>query len=469
MYHLLPFRFTTLLNKSTELIVNEVGDYLLVPSGTVSRIVQKQLSTTEELYKDLIASFFISSDPIPKLIDIYATRLRTKKSFLDAFTSLHIFVLTLRCNQNCIYCQASSKECLKNEYDIKIADLKSAIDLMFQSPSSDFTMEFQGGESSLVPDLLLYAINYSKERNIDQKKRITYVLCTNLIDVNDNILYICKEHNILISTSLDGPEYLHNKNRGKNESYKKVVEGIKKCRNVLGIDKVSALMTTAIDSLKYPTEIVDCYITNGFKSIFLRPLNPYGYTNGNVDWDDYIGQFINFYKIALAYIIDINKKGFFFVEEFTTILLQKILTPFSVGFVDLQSPSGIINSVAVYNYDGYVYASDESRMLAEQNDLSFRLGHVSEEYSSIFYGKKAQELAKIWCTEYIAGCSDCVFLSYCGADPVRNHTLQGDSYGFRPNSLFCKKHKAILYHIFSLIDEKEQEVMPIFKSWIRHE
>ncbi len=198
MYHLLPFRFTTLLNKSTELIVNEVGDYLLVPSGTVSRIVQKQLSTTEELYKDLIASFFISSDPIPKLIDIYATRLRTKKSFLDAFTSLHIFVLTLRCNQNCIYCQASSKECLKNEYDIKIADLKSAIDLMFQSPSSDFTMEFQGGESSLVPDLLLYAINYSKERNIDQKKRITYVLCTNLIDVNDNILYICKEHNILI-------------------------------------------------------------------------------------------------------------------------------------------------------------------------------------------------------------------------------------------------------------------------------
>ncbi len=107
-------------------------------------------------------------------------------------------------------------------------------------------------------------------------------------------------------------------------------------------------MTTAIDSLKYPTEIVDCYITNGFKSIFLRPLNPYGYTNGNVDWDDYIGQFINFYKIALAYIMN-NKKDFF-VEELQQYITKNSNAIFSC-FVDLQSPSGY-KQVAGYNYDG---------------------------------------------------------------------------------------------------------------------
>ena len=45
-------------------------------------------------------------------------------------------------------------------------------------------------------------------------------------------------HDIQISTSLDGPRELHNKNRprpGKN-SYEKTIEGIKKSREVLGIN-----------------------------------------------------------------------------------------------------------------------------------------------------------------------------------------------------------------------------------------
>ena len=83
------------------------------------RIINRQLNKQEDIYKDLIVNFFISEHPIPELIDNMATRLRTKKAFLDSFTSLHIFVLTLRCNQNCIYCQASSKESSETKYDMK--------------------------------------------------------------------------------------------------------------------------------------------------------------------------------------------------------------------------------------------------------------------------------------------------------------------------------------------------------------
>lgn len=125
-------------------------------------------------------------------------------------------------------------------------------------------------------------------------------------------------------------------------------------------------------------------MSNGFNNIFLRPLNPYGLALNNTNWETYFDKFIEFYKSALNYIIDINIQDRFFVEEFTSILLRKILTPFTTGFVDLQSPSGIINSVIVYNYDGYVYASDESRMLAEYNDYTFKLGHVTDRYESIF-------------------------------------------------------------------------------------
>ena len=58
MYYLLPFRFERLKDK--EIIVNEVGDYLIIDRNTVDRIVGRKISPDEELYKDLITSFFIS-------------------------------------------------------------------------------------------------------------------------------------------------------------------------------------------------------------------------------------------------------------------------------------------------------------------------------------------------------------------------------------------------------------------------
>jgi His-Xaa-Ser system radical SAM maturase HxsB len=329
-------------------------------------------------------------------------------------------------------------------------------------------MEFQGGEPTLIPHLIRFAVEYAEEINLTEKRIITYVLCTNCVNLTDETLFICKQYNILISTSLDGHSTLHNSNRGKKDSYEKVIAGIEKARVNLGKDKVSALMTTSIEALNYPKEIIDTYIQYDFHSVFIRGLNPYGLAVDNTNWGEYNKRFIDFYKQALEYIIEINKRGEFFVEEFTTFILRKILTPFPIGFVDLQSPAGIINSVVVYNYDGYVYASDESRMLAETQDYTFRLGHISEKYEDIFYGRKAQEIAKIWATECIAGCSDCAYHSYCGADPVRNYSTQGDMYGHRPTSMFCKKHKEIIDYLFLLLTEREDEVLPIFKSWINN-
>lgn len=463
-YYLLPFYFRRLNHK--EILVNEVGDYIVAPQGTVERIVYRKIEEKEDLFHDLLANYIISLTPIPDLIDIYAVRLRTKKSFLDGFTALHIFVLTLRCNQNCVYCQASSQKenaCYK---DMQVEDLRKSVELMFKSPSQHLTMEFQGGEPTLTPHLIRIAAEYASQINLTQKRELTFVLCTNCVNLTDEVLEICKQYNILISTSLDGPATLHNRNRGKNDSYEKVIAGIEKARTLLGMDKVSALMTTSIEALQYSKEIVDSYIENNFHSIFIRALNPYGLAVENTNWEDYNSRFIDFYKTTLEYILEINKKGVFFVEEFACLILRKILTPFPIGFVDLQSPAGVINSVIVYNYDGYVYASDESRMLAEKQDFTFRLGKISDTYENIFYGEKSQKISQTWSNECLAGCSNCSYQSYCGADPVRNYSTQGDMYGHRPTSLLCKKYKSIIDYIFLLLMERENEVLPIFKSWI---
>lgn len=463
-YRLLPFDFTRISNH--EVLVNEFGDMLVVPDGTVQNIINRTL-ILDDIYKSLVANYFISENLIPSTMDIYASRLREKKHFLDDFTALHIFVITLQCNQNCVYCQASSR----NEQSIHCTMSKEvmarSIELMFHSPAPILTMEFQGGEPSLHPELIQYGIEKAEELNESAKRELRYVLCTNCVHLTDEMLDICRKYKVLISTSLDGPEWLHNANRGKTDSYAKVVAGIQKARDILGFDAVSPLQTTSMLSLDHPIEIVDEYVRLGFHGLFLRALNPYGLASDNEDWFSYTDRFITFYRTAFEHIIDLNKQGVFFVEDFAVIVLRKMLTPFCTGFVDLQSPAGIINSVLVYNYDGYVYASDESRMLAENGDYTFRLGSVFDKYEDIVYGPKVQHIAQLWANETLAGCSDCALRNYCGADPVRNYSTQGDMYGFRPTSMLCRKNKAIIEYLISLLIERKEEVLPIFKSWLQ--
>jgi len=469
-YFLLPFRFHR-INDEKEVLVNEVGDHLLVPSGTVHDIVNRLLSkeNNSELYGDLIANFIISETQIPALIDILATRYRTKKSFLDNFTALHLFVVSLRCEHTCHYCQVSRVTQDKDKFDMSRKHIDKGIEFMMQSPNHFLTMEFQGGEALLAFDNVVYAVEQAKELAIKYNKDITYVICTNLAVITEDILDYCKQNSILISTSLDGPAFVHNGNRKRpgNNSYELTVKGLDLSRDILGKEKVSALMTTTNLSLDHPIAIVEEYYNRGFRNIFLRPISPYGFAVKNEKKNKYeTERFLSFYKIALNRIIEYNLNGEFFSEDYATIILRKILTPFPVGYVDLNSPTGSITNAIVFNYDGAIYASDESRMLAEMQDFKFRLGHLdTNSYEEVFYGTAAQEIVERGINESIPGCSDCAFQSYCGADPIHNHATQGDMIGYRPTSSFCQKNMEVIRHLIELMDN-DLRIRKIFENWI---
>lgn len=468
-YRLLPFRFHR-ISLEKELIVNEVGDFLMLATGTFEKIVNKQIDKHKEpeLYGDLISNFFISEEIIPPLIDVLATRYRTKKHFLNYFTGLHIFVISLRCEHTCHYCQVSRVTQNRDKYDMSIQNIDKGISLMFKSPNPHITMEFQGGEALLAYDNIKYAIEKSEKIAAQIGKKITFVVCTNLALITEEILFYFKEHKVLVSTSLDGPKQVHDSNRLKPHasSYDLAIKGIELSRSVLGHDQVSALMTTTRLSLDYPIEIVDEYFNRGFQGIFLRNISPYGFALRTEKSRYDTEKFINFYKKALDRILEYNFQGHFFTEDLARIFLTKMLTPFNVGFVDLQSPAGLINGVVVFNYDGGVYATDESRMLAEQNDYTFKLGTLDDSYEEIYFGKKAQEISQVWSNEALAGCSECAFQQYCGADPVHNHATQNDMYGYRPGSDFCQKNMEIIRYLFELM-ESDNKVKKVFESWVK--
>jgi His-Xaa-Ser system radical SAM maturase HxsB len=345
-----------------------------------------------------------------------------------------------------------------------------ALALVFRSPSPSIKIEIQGGEPLLAFDRIRYIVERAEAMNVEAQRDLTFVIATNLALLSDAVLDFCKEHRVLISTSLDGPADLHNRNRPRlgGDSYERTIEGIERVRSVLGRDQVSALMTTTEASLGRVTDIIDEYVRSGFREIFLRPLSPYGFAVRTKSFQAYSADaWLDFYFEGLDYILELNKTGFFFVERYASIILGKMLTPLESGYVDLRSPAGIGIAALVYNYDGDVYASDESRMLAEMGDKTFRLGNVHRDsWEQLMTSEELLAPLEESYAGSVPMCSDCAFQPYCGSEPVFHHATQGDFVGHKPSSSFCARNMAIIRRLVDLL-ESDRDARRILNSWLR--
>jgi len=468
-YQILPFRFDRL--KENVFLSNEVGEHLYLTSEDFSRFIEHKLTSNDKSFNDLKSKQIIAENNLDDVIEMLATKYRTKKHFITQFTSLHMVVASLRCNSNCSYCQVSKKDLSDVSFDMTKRTAKKVVEKIFESPSNSIKIEFQGGEPLLNFEIIKYIIDKAEWTNIFKRKNLEFVICTNLTSIDEEMLKWLKGHKVYISTSIDGPKELHNLNRPLHDienSYDLVIEKIKLCEQYLKKKSVAALMTTTSHTIKHFNEIIDKYIEIGFESIYLRSLNPYGFAKRDKHILAYpMNDFIEYYKKGLDYIIEINKKGTFFVEGYATILLTRILTPFSTGYVDLQSPAGIAIAGVIYDFDGDVYVSDEGRMLASVGDKTFRIGNVeSNTYQEIFNGDYLHNLIENSVAESLPECATCAYLSYCGADPVRNYSEQGDVVGNRTISEICNKNKSIIKHLFYLLAKKDKDIEKIFWSWI---
>lgn len=445
-----------------------VGEYCLVSDQELINIIEKKLPSNSTLYSDLKAKHIIRAGSELAPVDLLALKIRTKYSKLPNFTNLHLFVVTLRCDHSCPYCQVSRQSEDRRSFDMTLEVADRGLEFVFKSPNPAVKIEFQGGEPLLNFDVIKHVVLRAKEINKLHGKDLQFVIATTLSLVTDEILLFCKEHQILLSSSLDGPEALHNKNRprpGKN-SYQKFVEGLGRAREAVGFHNVSALMTTTEESLKSPRLIIDEYLKHGFSGIFLRALSPYGFAIKTKKFMAYDAErWFEFYKEGLDYIIDLNKNGVDFTEQYSAIILSKMLNPVDTGFVDLMSPSGAGIAAIVFNYDGYVYPSDESRMLAEMGDYSFRLGHLlRNSYEEIILSDALLDALESTFTQSVPMCVDCAFEPYCGADPVYHHAIHGDVVGRKPESAFCQKNMMLFKHLISLM-ETDKETKALFLKW----
>jgi len=466
-YQLLPFRFER-LDKTDLVLTNAVGEFVFLDADKLDTLVNGELDPLDPDFQHLRSHHIIRMPDDLAPLELLALKTRTQLNHLSNFTNLHLFVVSLRCDHSCQYCQVSRQSENKAAFDMSVETADKALDLVFRSPNPAIKIEFQGGEPLLNFELVMHVIKKAEERNLTEKRDLQFVVTTTLALVTTEILEYCRDHKVYLSSSLDGPEDLHNKNRPRpgKDSYKKFIEGLKQARDIVGIDSVSALMTTSPSSLTRVKDIIDEYLKLGFHEIFLRHLSPYGFALKTKSYQSYtVDKWLDFYREGMDYILSLNKSGIPFVEQYSSIILTKMLSSNDPGFVDLMNPSGAGIAAVVFNYDGDVYASDESRMLREMGDATFRLGNVhTSSYEDIFLSDALLNTLEDSFTSSIPMCSDCAFEKWCGADPVFHHAMYGDILGRKPESQFCQRMMGVAKYLLETMRD-DPEAKGIFMRW----
>lgn len=468
-YRLLPLRFRRLpWDQGRVLVTSMSGDWLIAQRNDFERAVTGQLDPGEPLFADMESRFLISADPGRATLAPLLSQYRTRKDYLAEGARLHIFVVSLRCHHTCAYCQVSRQAIGQTAFDMTESTARHAVDRLFDWPTKTLTIEFQGGEPLLRFDRVQQLTKSIEQRNRTEKRTLRFVIASTLHDLTDEHLSFMRDHGFELSTSLDGPEWLHNLNRPRPErdSYRRTVDGIERGRKALGDDAVSALTTLTRRSLEVPKEIIDEYRKLGFHSISLRPLSPYGFARKTDARHGYtISDFLKFYEAALDHLLLVNREGYFLEETYTRMLLSLLLTPFSHGYVDLRSPSGAGLGAVVYDYDGRVYPSDEARMLAAMGDHSFALGRVDESIETWMSSPGMQRILGAGVAEALPTCADCAYVPLCGADPIDHYARQGDSIGHRPTSDFCHKQMGLFDTLLQRWEQGSPADRDILEGW----
>ncbi len=269
------FRFRRLNGKY--LISNDCGRYHLLSEDEFKKFVSGGLDKSAEVYGKLSEDGFIRDQmSFGSLVGIW----RKRNRFLWQGPSLHVVIVTLRCNHRCLYCQAGSVPMKDHSCDMSLETARMTVDRIFECPSPAITIEFQGGEPLANWPVVEFVVDYARRKNRKAGKKLWLNLVSNLSLMDEHKLEFLLKRGVNFCTSLDGPAELHNKNRAYvgGNSQEETVKWWKRIyrRTARKMFRIDALLTVTRFSLSRHKEIVDEYLSLGARGIYLRYANPFG-------------------------------------------------------------------------------------------------------------------------------------------------------------------------------------------------
>lgn len=376
-------------------------------------------------------------------------------------TTLHIVVATRRCNLQCNYCHASASGLAAPQQDLDPAIGKRIADFILQSPASQITIEFQGGEPLLNFPVIKRFIEYVENESVKAAKKVAFSLVSNFTLLTQEILSYAKQHQISLCTSLDGPGDLHDLNRhfptGKG-THELVCSSLKKaadCGQDIGI-----LSVLSGPSMSRYRQIVDMYVQMGKDELCVNPVQKLGTARDN--WDaigirDY-EHFLSIYREILDYTFELLESGAYIMDRMFLLALSKITSNYDVSYMDFRSPCGAVIGQLVYDINGDIYPCDESRTFPE-----LKLGSaLDQSWADVLETPSAVKVIEASLhTDRL--CGRCAYKPYCGLCPVMSYAESGNLKPAPPEDNRCRFSLFLFDYLFNKLISSPDSITKVMR------
>lgn len=455
----LPFNSKKIKNKY--LVSTLWGSWSILEEEEFKTISSLRIDRESPLFKRLYNErLVIDKRNIGTLIADY----RNINANLFCDTSLHIAILTTRCNLNCRYCQTNHPQKEDMNYEVASRILKYIYDVK----TPNVTLEFQGGEPLLNWEVLSFLTEHARKFNtIGKNLKIALVSNLTLLDKKKIDFFI--EYDVEICTSLDGPKKIHDKIRvfkNGSGSYDNVIKNIEKIKKEYKKrklnKKINLLPTITRFTLPYFKEIIDEYVKLEQDEVAIRPVNRVNIAELNWRYIGYSPEdFITFWKEAFDYILELNKKGVCIKERVARCMLDKILGKRDSMYMELMNPCGAGRTTIAYMPNGDAYPCDEARMIGSE---LFKLGNILKENyedlvkSETLFNTCQASLLNLW--DYRS-----CFLPWSGSCPVLNYHFQQNIIPKITSTFLQKIYNLQFQYLFEKMIEGEEN-LKIFKNWV---
>jgi len=455
-------------------VSNDLAEWVILGDAEFKDFLSGALPTDGARFQELAEKGFVAGE---MAVAEYRRRYWSRRRHTFAGPNLHAFVLTERCDHGCQYCHASVVGMGRTDTDMSVETAEKCVDFALQTSNPGLTIEFQGGEPLASWPVLCHTVEYARRQNERLGKDLAFTLVTNMTFMSEEKLDFLLANRVQICTSIDGPQAVHDKVRissiegGSWQNATRWVKRITERYGELGLDpelyRTEALPTITRHALPYPKEIVDTYVAMGCRAVFLRNLDPFGLaavTSGKLGYP--MSEFLAFYKTAVDYMIELNKRGVQVMERLASLIMSKLLSGDDPNYLDLRSPGGAAIGQLAYHPSGRVYSCDEGRMVGASGDDAFHLGDVRENtYDEIMSGPRVRALVTASTVEALPGCASCAYNPYCGVCPPYNYATQGSIHGRIPSSSWCEKHIGIFDYLAGRLDNADADELAMFERW----
>lgn len=345
------------------------------------------------------------------------------------------------CNINCKYCYLPDRA---NTKRISLETIKTLFRRIQEAGliSKEFTVVWHAGEPLTIPSSYYLDIFRTITESLLGHIKVSHSFQTNGMLINEEWCNIINEHNIRIGLSIDGPAFIHDKNRVKrngNGTHSEAMRGVELLKKANIDFHVIAVVTDF--SLDYPDEIFNFFLDMEVQRIGFNIEEVEGINNISTINEDSMNRIWNFFKR----IFDLQKehKGKIIVREFESAFRKIIGNPGSPdNLIDKTIPhSHMLNAYGIISvdYDGN-FMTFSPELLGQKSEKydNFILGNISSDSFINALGSEKYKKIETDIQTGIALCKEsCQYFKVCGGGAPSNKYYENGTFR-STETLFCK-------------------------------